>query len=475
MEALRLAPGFFEAAFNLGLLFQEIGRSSDAVACYRQALQYKPDLAPAWGNLGVALRDTGRLEEAVGSFHEALRLKPGEPEVLSNLGNALHTQLRYDEAIACYREALRRAPEHPGIHLNLGDALRACGRVDEAIECLQQAVRFRPDFAEAHWALAFALLLQGDFDRGFTEYEWRWRRRDFPSRVFAAPLWQGEDLAGRTLLVHTEQGAGDSIQFVRFVEALARRGARVILECPSSLTALLASVSGAQRAIARGDSLPAFDFHVPLLSLPRLLGVTLASLPAATPYLHPPTDRQAFLPPPSNRDGACLKVGLAWRGNPKHVNDRQRSIPLACFEPLFALHAVAFYSLQVASVPGQEAEAAGQRALVDLSGQLRDFADTAFAISQLDLVIAVDTSVAHLAGALGRPAWVLLPFAPDWRWLLGRQDSPWYPTTRLFRQPAPGDWQTVIQRVHYALAARENIVSPAAKVFSPAADKSLVR
>jgi Tfp pilus assembly protein PilF len=451
LGALELHPGFFEAAFNLGVLFQEMGRSDEAVGCYRHALQCKPDLAPAWGNLGVALRDTGRVQDAVSSFRRALRLQPGEPDVLNNLGNALLAQHQYSEAIACFRDSLLRAPANPGINLNLGNALRCSGRMGEAIQSLRRALELQPDLAEAHWDLAFALLLQGDLAQGFQEYEWRWRRPDFPLRRFASALWLGEDLAGRTLLVHTEQGAGDNIQFARFIGQLPQRGARVLLECPPSLAALFESVDGVSRVIPKGDPLPEVDFHLPLLSLPQRLGVTLETIPTRTPYLQPPANRCVVLPPPHCPQDVRLKIGLAWRGNPQHPNDHQRSLPLALLEPLFAVPNVAFYDLQLAPGPQFAGEGAKQPALVPLEGLLRDFADTASVVSQLDLVIAADTSVAHLAGAQGRTAWILLPFAPDWRWMLAREDTPWYPTLRLFRQPTPGDWATVVRRVRDAL------------------------
>jgi Tfp pilus assembly protein PilF len=453
LQALQLHPGFFEAAFNLGVLFQEMGRSDDAVGCYRHALRCKPDLAPAWGNLGVALRDTGQGQDAVASFRQALRLKPGEPDVLNNLGNTLLAHQQYPEAIACFRDALSRAPGNAGIHLNLGNALRASGGLSEAVQSLRHALQLRPDFAEAHWDLAFALLLQGDYLQGFEEYEWRWQRPGFPHRRFASPLWLGEDLAGRTLLVHSEQGAGDNLQFVRFVGALAERGARVLLECQPSLAALFESAPGALRIISRGDALPEVDWHLPLLSLPQRLGITPGTIPARTPYLQPLAGRRVVLPPPRDQQDTRLKVGIVWRGNPQHPNDRQRSIPLASLGPLFAVPGVAFYNLQVAPAPQFASEAAQQPALIPVGGLRRDFAETAGVVAQLDLVISADTSVAHLAGAMGRPAWVLLPFAPDWSWLLKREDTPWYPTVRLFRQSSPGDWPAVIQRVCEALLA----------------------
>ena len=460
VRALQLQPGFFEAAFNLAVVLQEMGQGEEAIACYRQALHLKPHYAPAWGNLGVALRDAGQNRDAIDCFRQALRCKPGIPDVLNNLGNALRAEEESVAAIACFRAALRRSPANAGIMANLGNALREVGRLDEAAETLQHAIQLQPDYAEAHWDLAVTRLLQGDFARGFAEYEWRWRRADFPPRQFAAPLWCGQSLAGRTLLVHAEQGAGDAIQFVRFAGLLAAHDARVVLECPRALVTLFESVDGVQRVIARGDPLPEFDWHVPLLSLPHRLGVTMDSLAAWVPYLRPPPDRRVPLPPASGGHRAALRVGLAWRGHPQHRNDGRRSISLAALEPLFTATGVAFYSLQVAPTADFAGEAIHQKALLNLEHLIHDFADTAALMAQLDLIIAVDTSVAHLAGALACPVWLLLPFAPDWRWLLDRDDSPWYPTMRLFRQPAIGDWTSVVQSVRVALAANGGAVCP---------------
>jgi Flp pilus assembly protein TadD len=453
VEALEMSPGFSEAAYNLGLVFQEMGRGEEAIACYGQAVRIRPDFAMAWGNLGVACRDAGRIQEALDCFHRVLRLTPGAPGALNNLGNALRVQLDHGEAIACFQEALRHSPADAEIHLNLGNALRESGNPAEAEKSFRRAIQLRPDFPEAHWDLAFALLLQGDFPRGFEEYEWRWRRAGFAPRQFAFPAWRGEDPRGRTLLVYAEQGAGDAIQFVRFVTALAARGARLALECPSSLAALFESVEGADRVFPRGE-LPSearFDGQVSLLSLPLLLGVTLDTVPGNTPYLRPPGGREARLSALPGSQPRRLKVGLVWRGNPQHKNDRHRSIPLELLEPLLAAPSVEFYSLQAGAPPGEPPPKPPFDKLIDLSGLIHDFADTAILMEQLDLIISVDTSTVHLAGALGRPAWLLLPCAPDWRWLLARSDSPWYPTLRLFRQPVPGDWPGVVREVRAAL------------------------
>ena len=453
VRALQLEPGLFEAAFNLAVLLQKMGQVQEAIACYRQSLHLKPNYGPAWGNLGVALRETGQNRDAIDSFRQALRCQPGVPDVLNNLGNALRAEDDPVAALACFRAALRRTPANAGIQANLGNVLREAGRLEEAAATLRHAIELQPDYADAHWDLAFARLLQGDFTTGWAEYEWRWRRADSPPRPFAAPLWCGENLEGQTLLAYAEQGAGDAIQFVRFVSVLAAQGTRVVLECPRALAGLFESVAGVQRVIVRGDALPEFDWQVPLMSLPHRLGTTLDSIPASVPYLRPPAERQVPLPPPRGNRRATLRVGLAWRGNPHHQNDRRRSLPFAALEPLFAVPGVAFYNLQVPPTAEFAGEAAHQDRLHDLGNLIHNFSDTAALMAQLDLVISADTSVAHLAGALARPVWLLLPFAPDWRWLLKRNDSPWYPTMRLFRQPVPGDWTSVVRAVRAALAS----------------------
>jgi Tfp pilus assembly protein PilF len=474
-RALQLRPNFYEAAFNLGVLLQKMGQLESAAECYRRAVQLRPNHVAAWSNLGVALRDAGRIAEAIESLRQALRLRPDSSSVLNNLGNALRSALRYEEAIAAFRQALVHDPGNAGIYENLGNALRETGRVNDAVSALRQALRLRPDFAEAHWDLAFALLMQGDFARGFEEHEWRWRLADFPSRNFPAPLWEGQDLAGRTLLVHAEQGAGDAIQFVRLVSLLAARGAQVVLECARSLAPLFASVPGVAAVVCKGDPLPPFDFYVPLLSLPHRLGLTLESIPAHTSYLRPPPERPAPPLPPARPGAGPFKAGLAWQGNPRHKNDRQRSLAPELLEPLLGVSGVAFYGLQIPLAQTSPrlkiaSEKHCNNNLISLSELIHDYADTALFINQLDLIITVDTSVAHLAGALGRPVWVLLPYAPCWRWLLDRRDSPWYPSMRLFRQSSPGNWPDLIREVGAALAGHVQQMLSGAKVPASSAD-----
>ncbi len=451
LDALKVFPLFFQAAYNLGLTFQELGGVGEAIACYRQAVAIKPDFEMAWGNLGLALRDAGQLQEAMECFHRVLRIRPGARAALNNLGNAWRSLLDHRQAIACFQEALRTAPGDIEIHLNLGNTWRESGHLDEAEKSLRRALELRPDFAEAHWDLAFVLLLRGDFRRGFEEYEWRWRRAHFTPAQFPMPPWRGEDPRGRNLLVWVEQGAGDAIQFVRLVRVLAGRGARVALECLPSLAPLLGSAEGVDRVIPRGEPLEGFDGQVPLLSLPNLLGLTLDTVPGNTPYLGVPAGRQAPLPVPGDGRGRSRSVGLVWQGHPEHKNDRHRSIPFERLEPLLDTPGVTFYSLQVGAAAAAPPVRPPSGKLIDLAPMIHDFGDTATLIQQLDLVISVDTSAIHLTGALGKPGWLLLPCAPDWRWLLGRDDSPWYPTLRLFRQPRPGDWDTVVRDVRQAL------------------------
>ncbi len=446
-RALQTKPDFFEAAFNLGLVFQEMGKLEEAIACYRQVLQLKPNYAAGWANLGQALRLTGHRRDGLDCLKQALVQEPENLAALNNLGNAFRAEMDYPQALECFQNALGRSPGDARLRANLGNTLRESGRAAEAETELRRVVQECPSFVEAHVDLGITLLLEGKLKEGFAEYEWRWRQPNFPARKFTRPLWQGESLVGKTLLVHAEQGAGDAIQFIRFAGLLDQRGAQVIVECHPALKRLFSTVAGASNVLARGEVLPAFDFHVPLLSLPHLLGTTLETIPSKTPYLS--------LPPHSTRQVlACepraQRVGLVWKGNPAHRLDAVRSISFPLFESILDVPGVSFFSLQVPAEPNTNA--AAKATLTDLSPRLKDYTDTAAVLNELDLLITVDTSVAHLAGALGKPVWLLLPFVPDWRWLLAREDSPWYPSIRLFRQPAPGDWQTVLKSVRRALA-----------------------
>ncbi len=404
-----------------------------------------PDQAQAHFLLGTALNALGRPVEAAAALRRAVSLDPANAAALLNLGNACADLDALEEAERFCRAALKIDPTLAEAHASLGFMLTSLGRLDEALAACEAAIALRPDFAQAHWNRATACLLGGDFRTGFTEYEWR-KRHDRFSRDFLdlpGPLWAGEALAGRTILVHAEQGLGDTIQFSRFLPLLAERGARVALACDARLIPLLRTLSGVAEVVARGGTLPPYDCWVDQMSLPRLFGLTPETIPAPGGYLCADADRvaawRAALPP-------GRKVGLVWAGNPLHSNDRRRSLPPAQLARLLgAARGFTFVSLQVGP---RAAEAAG---LPDFSAHLTDYAATAALVAALDLIVTVDTSVAHLAGALGVPTWVMLPFAPDWRWILGRNDTPWYASLRLVRQQRPGDWDGVVDEIVHRL------------------------
>ena len=450
-RALRLKPDDAEFVNNLGTAREGIGRRSEALLCYRRAVELQADYAEAYANLGRLLLEERRPEEARACLEQAIQLKPQMPQPHNNLGAVLEAQGRCEEAVACYRQALRLDPGHAPAHNNLGNVLRSQGRPREAAACYEKALESQPDYAEAHWNRALALLVTGDFEAGWQEYGWRLRLKGLAPRQFPQPLWDGAALGGRTILLHAEQGLGDTLQFIRYAPLVKQSGGRVLLECQAPLAPLLETVRGVDQVIPAGSPLPDFDVQAPLLELPQIFGTALATIPAEVPYLAGDPKRVARWRRKIVRPGKRA-IGLVWAGNPAHTNDRNRSLPLSCFAPLARLPGVRLFSLQKGPQAAELlAPPAGLR-LRDLGQELADFAETAAAILNLDLVITADTAVAHLAGALARPVWTLLPFAPDWRWLLDRADSPWYPTMRLFRQPRPRDWAAAIEKVREALA-----------------------
>ncbi len=453
-EALDHAPDFVEACYNLGEALHKAGRPDEAAAAYARVVDARPDFAEAHNNLGVVLAELGRPGEAAAAYRRAIAIRPDFAEAHNNLGNALVDMDDPAAAVAAFEQALALCPGYAEAQTNLGGALQALGRVEDAVAAHRLAVAADPDFAGAHKNLGVALLLAGDYRQGWAEYEWRWETDTFRPwrRHEDRPRWDGGDPNGRTLLVHDEQGAGDAIQFVRYVPLLRDRGARVVVECDPRLTGLFRDVDGAAEVVARGAALPPFDACVALMSLPGLMDTTVDTIPAGSPYLTADPDRVAAWRQRLG-EGGGLRVGLAWAGNPIHPLDRTRSMPARHLARLLAVEGVRFVSLQV-DERGAELADLPAGAVRDVAPLIDDFADTAALVSVLDLVISVDTAVVHLAGALGRPVWVLLAAAPDWRWLRDREDSPWYPTARLFRQPMAGDWDSVMDRVAAALAAR---------------------
>jgi tetratricopeptide (TPR) repeat protein len=470
-EAIRLRPDFADAHRNLGISLKDRGELDEAIACYREALRLRPDYAEALVGLGNALKERGDLDEAIDSHRAALRLKPGNAEAHNGLGVALKERGDLDEAVACYREAVRLKPGSAEMHNNLGSALQELGRREEAIACFEEAVRLKPDHADAHVNLGIMRLLLGDFARGWPEYEWRRRSREYAPPPLPQPAWDGSDLQGRTILLRAEQGLGDTLQFIRYAPLVQARGGRVLVGCPAALLPLLSRCHGIDRLHPPGSALPPFDVEALLLSLPGIFGTTAQDVPARIPYIFP----DDALVRRWRRELAGLpgfKIGIVWQGNPNYRGDRARSIPLERFEPLARLDGVRLISLQKG--PGTEqiaaAVAAGWR-LTDLGGAGRldessgAFMDTAAVMTTLDLVITPDMALAHLAGALGVPVWVALSFAHDWRWMLGRDDSPWYPSARLFRQDRRGDWEGVFEQIAEAVA--QQVARPAAATSIP--------
>jgi len=397
----------------------------------------------------VALHEAGQYQQALQLYDDAVSRWPSLALLWNNRGTTLLELARHAEAAESYRRALQLAPELHDARVALASCLQSLGYLSEAQAACDIVLQAVPDHAEAHWNQALLLLLQGNYAMGWQEYEWRWKKRRFtsPQRQFMQPPWQGEPLTGKTILIHAEQGFGDTLQFCRYLPFLAASASQVVFECHPQLTALMETLSPGLTIVAMGQPLPPFDCHQPLMSLPRLFGTTLETIPASVSYLQPPAGRLPFWQSVLPERGGKLRVGLCWAG--KTYPDPGRSIPAAMLAPLAACMAASFVSLQVGEVSAQPAID-----LLDLTMLVQDFADTAALVTQLDLVITIDTAVAHLAGALGIETWLLLPAAPDWRWLLKREDSPWYPTLRLFRQQQPGNWAEVLERVAAALQER---------------------
>ena len=454
-HAVVLQPADPKAHSNLGNALCDQGLLDEAIAAHREAISLKPDYPEAHYNLGTALNDKGQLDEAVEAYRQAIALTANFPAAHNNLGIVLNERGQLDEAVAAFRQAIVLKPDFPDAHNNLGFALKDKGCLEEAIEAGQRAVALRPNYPQAHFNLGIMLLVQGNFTDGWREYEWRWRTRDFiPSqRDFSQPQWDGRPLEGRTLLLHAEQGFGDTLQFIRYLPLVAQRGARLVVECQEALQRLLQTMSADWTVVARGRPLPAFDVQCPLLSLPHLFATDQANIPQDVPYLHADAAEADVWRERLAGHTSSLKVGLVWAGSPTHRNDRNRSMKLASLTPLARVPGVRFVSLQKGEAAAEAKSPPEGMELLDAGPELKDFADSAALIATLDLVIAVDTSVVHLAGALGKPVWVLLPFAPDWRWLLNRDDSPWYPTMRLFRQQRRTEWESVVATIREELQA----------------------
>jgi Flp pilus assembly protein TadD len=434
-------PAHAEATHLLGLLAAQCGHLVAGIELMEKSARLNPDIFYFHNNLGETYKRAGRFADAAAAFARSDELRPGDPQTLHSRAVALERAGQLDDATQALGDIIARFPDFPRAPMSLGAILESQARYDEALDLFERAVALDPDYPKARAARAAAWLRAGDYARGWDEYEWRWRVENFPGRKPRpdVAMWEGQDLEGRRILVYAEQGFGDTIQFVRYAPLLAQRGATVIVEAFAPLVRLLRTVAAVQSVVTPDEPPPAHDLQVPMLSLPRLFHTSVDTIPSQVPYLTPPSSRPAF-------DATGFKVGLCWMGNQAQP---RRSIPFELIQQLIdsAPPACRFVSLQKDRPPDQPLPAS----LADPMPQVADFADTAAIVGQLDLVITIDTAVAHLAGALAKPTWLLLPRHADWRWLEGRDDSPWYPTMRLFRQAARGHWPEVLTRVAAAL------------------------
>jgi tetratricopeptide (TPR) repeat protein/GT2 family glycosyltransferase len=484
-QAIQLKPDFAEAYNHIGVILNAQERPNEAIEYYKQALQFDPNYAEVYNNMGIALKAKKQFTEAISCFEEAIRLEPDFAEAYYNMANSLRDETRCIEAIENYRHAVRLKPDFAEAYNHLGVVLNAQGGFaesienHEAIENYRRALKLNPDFAEAHWNLSLVLLRTGKLSEGWKEYEWRRNSKlkiiTYP-HSFERPRWDGSCFKDKRLLVHYEQGLGDTIHFVRYLPVVKARGGTVILEVRKPLYRLLQGFPGIDELVeASFDKKPdvKFDYHISLMDLPKIFGTTLETIPAEVPYINCcPTKAEYWK---NKLTGADLKVGIVWAGSPSHGNDQNRSCTLKYFKPLTKIDGVQLYGLQKGQAIEQVEKLADEMTLTNLGIEFEDFTDTAAVIENLDLVISVDTSVLHLAGAMGKPVWALLPFAPEWRWMLNRQDSPWYPTMKLFRQKKWGQWESVFKDVVEELrtaASRykngNNILQPTQKISIPA-------
>ena len=449
-RAIQLNPNYAKAYNNLGLLLQKTNRLDKAEACLLRAVELAPASPNIYNNLGLVFIDSGRRDKAEACLRQAIDLNPNIPEFHNNLGLVLEDKNCPREAETAYRTAISLKPDYPDAHYNLGNLCKNTKRLDEAEREYLHALTVRPGFDTARFALSTLYLLQGQFEKGWESYH---NLRVKKSRQLDIPRWQGEDVTGRRILLFHEQGLGDTIQFVRYAQMVSTLASDTVLWVQKPLQRLLAN-SYTALTVHSGEEIPAgpYDFACPLPALPMVCRSSENTIPQMTPYIHVPAgifrNWEIAL---HNLCGNTYRIGVVWAGNPKHHNDRNRSIPYDVFRGLFAVGQVCWVSLQLGS---RAEDLVKSDKVADLSQDLSDFAETAGVIANLDLIITVDSAVAHLAGAMGKETWVLLPFAPDWRWQLDRNDSPWYPSVRLFRQDEPGNWQKVVQKVTTALDAK---------------------
>ena len=482
-KSLELNPQSAETQNNLGNTFSAGGMHDQAIACYQRALAINQEFGLAWNNLANSFRELGQLSESIGAYQRAIELQPQSASLLSNLGTVLVAMKQFEAAMACYQKALLIDAAHGSTHNNIGNLFCETGEWTLAVESYRKTLSINPDYADAinnlgtaleelgdrdaamecyrransldgllvspPWNIALLQLLGGEYEPGWLGYEYRWRQKKQSKtwRQFDQPVLINLLIPeGTRILLHAEQGFGDAIQFCRYAPLLAKLGMTVWLECPRPLVELFESLPGVDRVIASGNAIPDFDVHCPLMSLPKVFGTLLENIPK-TPYLRAPDSRLQKWKLRFETQPVSFRVGLVWAGQSTHQKDLHRSLSLSDFSDLGQIPGITFYSLQVGDAAWQAKSPPSGMHLVDWAGELIDFAETAALITQLDLVIAVDTAVCHVAGAIGKPVWILIAFQPDWRWLLDRKDSPWYPTAKLFRQTRPGDWSQPLAQI----------------------------
>ncbi|MBM4146316.1 MAG: tetratricopeptide repeat protein [Nitrospira sp.] len=449
-ESLSLNPSNAEAYYNLGNIFKDRKQLDEAMTWYQKALQVDPNIPQIYLNLGYIFREKEQFDECVTNYRKALQIDPFNAAIYYNLGNVFQDQDKPDASIKYFQKAIQLDPNLLDAYINMGIAFYDKQQLDSAIMIYQEALKFNPNLADAHWNLSHALLLSGNFKEGWKEYEWRWKVKELYQNSlpqtynFSQEKWDGSDITGLSILLYSEQGFGDTMQFIRYVSLLAQRCSRVIVECPKALTTLLRNVKEIDQIIECGSPRPAFDVHCPLLSLPLVFNTTIETIPAKVPYMFADPALVRKWREKIQNDIATLKIGLVW------ATDRlpkKKSCSLEIFSSLAQMNDITFYSLQKGKADIQAKYPPVGMKLINYAEEIKDFSDTAALIANLDLIISIDTAVAHLAGAMGKPVWTMLPFAPDWRWMLKREDSPWYPTMKLFRQPFPGDWGSVLSRI----------------------------
>jgi tetratricopeptide (TPR) repeat protein len=453
-KCIAIAPDFIGAYVNRGVVLKELGSFEEALASQEQAILIDGKCAEAYLNSGNVLKELGRFEEAIVKYEHAITNKTDYIEAYLNRGVSLEKLNRSDEAIANFEKAISIKNDYVEAYFNKGSSLEKSNRFDEAIACYEKAISIKDDYADAYWNKSLVLLLKGQLSQGWSFYEWRWRidKGGPEKRPFSKPmLQQEEDIQGKTILLHAEQGLGDTLQFIRYVPMVIGLGAKVVLEVQESLFGFFQGMHGISRLLKRGDPLPAFDLHCPLLSLPHVFKTELSSIPSPSYF---PALKETKLKAWRDRLGMKSKprIGLVWSGSTLHKNDQKRSLSPSMLQSYLPKE-IDFFCLQK-EVRDTDADILKLGNIHCLNEQIVDFTDTAALCDLMDLVISVDTSVAHLAGSQGKSTWLLLPFIPDWRWLLDRDDSPWYPSVKIYRQTSMGDWDSVLQKVRNDLLAR---------------------